>query len=72
MGFTQDPSECIVARIWYVCACSEFGTRLISALVNTDQTSGMEKSIRDHQAQNLPLGRFAEVRRNIGFMFSFA
>jgi len=28
--------------------------------VNTDQTSGMEKSVRDHQAQNLPLGRFAE------------
>ncbi|KAH9934168.1 NADP-dependent mannitol dehydrogenase [Fomitopsis serialis] len=28
--------------------------------VNTDQTSGMEKSVRDHQAGGVPLGRFAQ------------
>ncbi|CCM02002.1 uncharacterized protein FIBRA_04076 [Fibroporia radiculosa] len=28
--------------------------------VETDQTSGMEKSIRDHQAAQVPLGRFAK------------
>ncbi|KZT04945.1 NADP-dependent mannitol dehydrogenase [Laetiporus sulphureus 93-53] len=28
--------------------------------VNTDQTSGMEQSIRDHQASHLPLGRFSQ------------
>jgi NAD(P)-dependent dehydrogenase (short-subunit alcohol dehydrogenase family) len=34
--------------------------------VNTDQTSVMEKSIRDHQAHNLPLGRFAEPHEMTG------
>lgn len=29
--------------------------------VNTDQTSHMDKKIRDFQAKSLPLGRFAEV-----------
>jgi NAD(P)-dependent dehydrogenase (short-subunit alcohol dehydrogenase family) len=28
--------------------------------VNTDQTSGMDKKVRDHQAKNVPLRRFAE------------
>ncbi|KAF5325021.1 hypothetical protein D9619_010098 [Psilocybe cf. subviscida] len=28
--------------------------------VNTDQTAGMDKAIRDYQAKSLPLGRFAE------------
>ena len=32
-----------------------------AALVNTDQTSHMDKKIRDFQARSLPLGRFAEV-----------
>ena len=32
-----------------------------AALVNTDQTSHMEKKIREFQAKSLPLGRFAEV-----------
>jgi len=34
--------------------------------VSTDQTSGMAKSIRDHQAHNLPLGRFAEPHEMSG------
>jgi len=34
--------------------------------VNTAQTSVMAKSIRDHQAQNLPLGRFAEPHEMAG------
>jgi len=34
--------------------------------VNTDQTSGMDKNIRDHQAHNLPLGRFAEPHEMSG------
>ena len=44
-------------------------------LVNTDQTSHMDKSIRDYQAQSLPLKRFAEVcgrvfyRVTLTFMF---
>ena len=28
--------------------------------VDTDQTSGMEQSVRDHQAGGVPLGRFAQ------------
>jgi NAD(P)-dependent dehydrogenase (short-subunit alcohol dehydrogenase family) len=28
--------------------------------VNTDQTSHMDAAIKDYQAQNVPLGRFAE------------
>ncbi|KAF7976925.1 hypothetical protein HWV62_5332 [Athelia sp. TMB] len=34
--------------------------------VNTDQTSGMEQKVRDHQAQNLPLKRFAEPEEMAG------
>jgi len=34
--------------------------------VNTEQTSVMEKSVRDHQAKNLPLGRFAEPEEMVG------
>jgi len=34
--------------------------------VNTAQTSVMAKSIRDHQAHNLPLGRFAEPHEMAG------
>jgi len=34
--------------------------------VNTAQTSVMAKSIRDHQANNLPLGRFAEPHEMSG------
>jgi NAD(P)-dependent dehydrogenase (short-subunit alcohol dehydrogenase family) len=34
--------------------------------VNTDQTSGMDKKIRDHQAQNVPLKRFAEPEEMSG------
>lgn len=30
------------------------------ALVDTDQTSGMEQAIKDHQAGGVPLGRFAQ------------
>ena len=30
-------------------------------IVNTDQTSGMKKEVRDFQASSVPLGRFAEV-----------
>lgn len=36
--------------------------QLIVVVVNTDQTSHMDAKIREHQARNLPLGRFAEVR----------
>lgn len=31
-------------------------------IVNTDQTSGMDKQIKDYQASNVPLKRFAEVK----------
>jgi len=34
--------------------------------VNTAQTSVMDKNIRDHQAHNLPLGRFAEPHEMAG------
>jgi len=34
---------------------------LIGDTVMTDQTAHMDQAIRDHQAKNLPLGRFAEV-----------
>ncbi|KAH7929033.1 NAD(P)-binding protein [Leucogyrophana mollusca] len=34
--------------------------------VNTDQTSHMDKHIRDHQARNVPLGRFAEPHEMTG------
>ncbi|KAH7908552.1 hypothetical protein BJ138DRAFT_1157448 [Hygrophoropsis aurantiaca] len=34
--------------------------------VNTDQTSHMDKHIRDHQAKNVPLGRFAEPHEMTG------
>jgi len=34
--------------------------------VNTDQTSGMDKKVRDFQAQSLPLGRFAEPHEMAG------
>lgn len=38
-----------------------------SILVNTDQTSHMDKKVRDYQAKAIPLGRFAEVRISISF-----
>ncbi|KLO09980.1 NADP-dependent mannitol dehydrogenase [Schizopora paradoxa] len=34
--------------------------------VNTDQTSGMDKNIRDYQANNVPLGRFAQPEEMTG------
>jgi len=34
--------------------------------VNTDQTSGMDKQVREHQAKGLPLGRFAEPHEMAG------
>jgi len=34
--------------------------------VNTDQTSGMDKKVRDHQASNVPMGRFAEPEEMAG------
>jgi len=34
--------------------------------VNTDQTAGMDKAIRDHQAHNIPLKRFAEPHEMTG------
>ncbi|EGO01343.1 hypothetical protein SERLA73DRAFT_72290 [Serpula lacrymans var. lacrymans S7.3] len=34
--------------------------------VNTDQTAHMDKKIREHQASNLPLGRFAEPHEMAG------
>jgi NAD(P)-dependent dehydrogenase (short-subunit alcohol dehydrogenase family) len=34
--------------------------------VNTDQTSVMDKGVRDYQAHNLPLGRFAEPHEMSG------
>jgi hypothetical protein len=40
-------------------------------LVNTDQTSHMDKSIRDYQAQSLPLKRFAEVCGRV-FLLGYA
>lgn len=37
-------------------------SRVLFPQVNTDQTSHMDKKIRDYQAHSLPLKRFAEVR----------
>lgn len=34
--------------------------------VNTDQTAGMDKNIRDYQAHNIPLGRFAKPEEMTG------
>ncbi|KAG2136647.1 hypothetical protein DEU56DRAFT_805082 [Suillus clintonianus] len=34
--------------------------------VNTDQTSGMEARVREHQAKTVPLGRFAEPHEMTG------
>lgn len=39
---------------------------LTSSPVNTDQTSGMDKKVRDYQASNVPLGRFAEPHEMTG------
>ncbi|KAI0922682.1 putative NADP-dependent mannitol dehydrogenase [Taiwanofungus camphoratus] len=42
---------------------AQYGIRvnaLAPGYVETDQTSGMEKSIRDYQADHLPLGRFSK------------
>jgi len=41
-------------------------------LVNTDQTSHMDKSIRDYQAQSLPLKRFAEVCGRVFYWVTLA
>lgn len=38
----------------------------MSSPVNTDQTSGMDKKVRDYQASNVPLGRFAEPHEMTG------
>ena len=35
-------------------------------IVNTDQTSHMDKKVRDYQASNVPLGRFAEPHEMTG------
>ncbi|KAL0951832.1 hypothetical protein HGRIS_008494 [Hohenbuehelia grisea] len=48
---------------------AQYGIRvnaLSPGYVNTDQTSGMDKSIRDYQAKALPLGRFAEPHEMTG------
>jgi hypothetical protein len=58
-GFVSTPCLLVMVRN------SSFSWRQMksnsAASVNTDQTSHMEKKIRDFQARSLPLGRFAEV-----------
>lgn len=39
---------------------------LIETLVMTDQTSGMDRAILDHQSKNVPLGRFAQPHEMTG------
>lgn len=62
VGEAWHPCECHFPWIWLVCkveCCSVKLTQI--GQVNTDQTSHMDRKIRDYQAKSLPLGRFAEV-----------
>jgi sorbose reductase len=63
MGAAQDPCERALAGLR--CAPHPFISglpreSLCTAAVNTDQTSGMDKNVREFQAAGVPLKRFAE------------
>lgn len=65
MGSQRDPRKCTLPRIRSVVLRSHLVQECwTTRIVNTAQTSVMAKNIRDHQALNLPLGRFAEVRHH--------
>lgn len=69
MGASRHPRERHFTWLWSVQSLmfqslSEILRELTA--VNTDQTSGMDKKVRDHQAGQLPLGRFAEPEEMSG------
>ena len=59
MVFSRDSCQRRVSWLWSV--THHFDGEGDAVSVNTDQTSHMEKKIRDFEARSLPLGRFAEV-----------
>lgn len=68
MGETRNSCQRAFSWIWFV--LSLFPNSVCShrnvVLVMTDQTSGMDRAILDHQSKNVPLGRFAQPHEMTG------